>query len=84
MVGHLALSRRVTFVVQPSSTIFTCQSLFLGSRHPLSDFTAVSVEEYLTPGVTKDDYQEEVVDEAGATVGSWALGGSARRRRSTG
>ena len=35
MAGRMALSRRVMFIVQPSSRIFTRQSLFWGSRHPL-------------------------------------------------
>jgi hypothetical protein len=59
----LATLQMVSLVIQPSSTIMTCQRQFLGSRHPRKmvftikgDLATCFVEKYLAPCITQDSY----------------------------
>jgi hypothetical protein len=90
MVGRLALSWRVIFVVQPSSTIFTRQSLFWGSRHPLRMVVPLRVTSQLCrwkntshPASHRAATKRRLLVRPGRWWASPALGGSDWRRRST-
>jgi hypothetical protein len=88
MAGHLALLQRVTFVVQPPLTIFTRQSLFLGSRHPLRMVVPSRVtlhpcwwKKTSHPVLQRTATKRRLLMKLGRWWASRALGGSAWSRR---